>query len=699
MEAERRVTLDRTLVPNRFVVHLHPDDLAGFGDLTETLAVELADGALTFARTHHFSLADRPRVDLRGRRPRPARRHPGRGPLRRPAIGSAGGCTAAGPRDGCRARPLAGVRADERRRSDPTATRVFTLPQPVDAAGGRGASPTRTAGMRRVTVGGGGLTIGRADDNDLVARDDRVSRHHGRIAGRRGTLVYVDLGSTNGSRVNGEPVTEVVLGVGDRLEVGAHDARRRGSRRGPGLMDGFTLVLWGVRLLFLLLLYLFLARVIRVLLRDLRAAAREPVDRPGRLVVLESPAGEPGGRPVVRARRHHDARARRQQRDRHRRPVRVGRPCRADLPRPDLVPRGPRQHQRVVRQRPPGRAASRRSATATSVQIGQVRMRLERTLAMAARAPAAAVARRCHGSSVRSARAPAGRSSGCWGSSPSRWPRAACRSGRPSPAGSDCTTRVASAIYLGALLVAHLAQVLAGRRTDQVLLPAVGDARRDLAPADGAAAPGPGRPALLRRLVRPRRRPAHLARRRDRGRDDPRDRGPLGQLAAPLQVHLGGGRGRAPAAHVRARHRDQRPAPDARVRTDQRPAVRAAQGHPGGLPGRLPVGEPGAARRAGHPGRAAASAAAAVPRADGRDVGDRPRDRRRPARPRRGAAVLRRVPRACSMPRPGGSAWSSSAWSCSCSAAPPWPTCSSTSGRGSTSGSTRSPTRSGPATR
>lgn len=58
-------------------------------------------------------------------------------------------------------------------------------------------------------------------------------------------------------------------------------------------MDGFTLVLWGVRLLFLALLYLFLARVIRALLRDLRAAAREPSDRPGRLVVLDSPTGEP----------------------------------------------------------------------------------------------------------------------------------------------------------------------------------------------------------------------------------------------------------------------------------------------------------------------------------------------------------------------------------------------------------------------
>ena len=58
-------------------------------------------------------------------------------------------------------------------------------------------------------------------------------------------------------------------------------------------MDGFTLVLWGIRLLFLALLYLFLARVVRALLRDLRAAAREPIDRPGRLVVVESPGGEP----------------------------------------------------------------------------------------------------------------------------------------------------------------------------------------------------------------------------------------------------------------------------------------------------------------------------------------------------------------------------------------------------------------------
>ena len=58
-------------------------------------------------------------------------------------------------------------------------------------------------------------------------------------------------------------------------------------------MDGFLLVVWIVRLLFLALLYLFLVRVVRALVRDLRSAAREGSSVIGRLVVLASPGGEP----------------------------------------------------------------------------------------------------------------------------------------------------------------------------------------------------------------------------------------------------------------------------------------------------------------------------------------------------------------------------------------------------------------------
>lgn len=209
MEAERLTTSDRTLVPNRFVVHLHPTDLAEFGEMTATLASELADGALSFARAHHYTVVDRPRVDLLADATvertdiRVAAR------FAEPIVGRSGhGSIALGPE---------GDAAPDD--ADPTATRIYAVPRPrMPRAVLRVTDPDGRT--REVIVEDGSLTIGRATDNDFVALDGRVSRHHGRIAGRRGTLVYSDLGSTNGSRVNGVTVTEVVLGVGDRLEVG-----------------------------------------------------------------------------------------------------------------------------------------------------------------------------------------------------------------------------------------------------------------------------------------------------------------------------------------------------------------------------------------------------------------------------------------------------------------------------------------------
>jgi hypothetical protein len=211
MEGERLTTSDRTLVPNRFVVHLNPADLADFGEMSTRLASELADSALSFARAHRYTVVDRPRVDLVAD-PAVIRtdiRVDAR--FAEPIAGRAAAGSSA-PADDAMADPL----VDE---PDPSVTRVYSIPRPrTPRAVLRVSDPD--GAVREVVVEGGNLTIGRATDNDLVAIDGRVSRHHGRIVGRRGTLVYEDLGSTNGSRVNGEPVTEVVLGVGDRLEVG-----------------------------------------------------------------------------------------------------------------------------------------------------------------------------------------------------------------------------------------------------------------------------------------------------------------------------------------------------------------------------------------------------------------------------------------------------------------------------------------------
>jgi hypothetical protein len=222
MEAERLSSADRTLAPNRFAVHLHPADLDAFGDMTASLASELADGALVFARARHYTLVDRPRVDLladttvqrtdirviaRFADPIAGReRHDVH-----PDIDNADAATdAAGGTNAGRA---------HRTGDGPSDTMVFTIPRP-SAPAARLRVIDADGNEEVCEFDGSSLTIGRAADNDLVLADGRVSRHHARVTGRRGTLVYTDLASTNGSRVNGATVGELVLGAGDRIELG-----------------------------------------------------------------------------------------------------------------------------------------------------------------------------------------------------------------------------------------------------------------------------------------------------------------------------------------------------------------------------------------------------------------------------------------------------------------------------------------------
>jgi hypothetical protein len=58
-------------------------------------------------------------------------------------------------------------------------------------------------------------------------------------------------------------------------------------------MEAAVLAIWVLRLIFLAMLYAFLWFVVRALIRDLRSAAREPTVELGRLTVVASPSGEP----------------------------------------------------------------------------------------------------------------------------------------------------------------------------------------------------------------------------------------------------------------------------------------------------------------------------------------------------------------------------------------------------------------------
>jgi hypothetical protein len=180
-----------------------------------SLASELADGALVFARTRRYTLVDRPRVDLL------ADPTVERADIRVTArfadpMGSREPGVPVGASVGDEHEPGRGMVAGAH---GPADTMVYTIPRPsAPQARLRVMAPDSMAVVHEFD--GSALTIGRAADNDIVLPDPRVSRHHARVTGRRGTIVYTDLGSTNGSRVNGVAVGELVLGAGDRIQLG-----------------------------------------------------------------------------------------------------------------------------------------------------------------------------------------------------------------------------------------------------------------------------------------------------------------------------------------------------------------------------------------------------------------------------------------------------------------------------------------------
>lgn len=64
------------------------------------------------------------------------------------------------------------------------------------------------------------VRMGRSPDNDVILRDPATSGHHARLERRGEQFWIVDLGSTNGTFVNGEAIQEKQLNHGDRVTIG-----------------------------------------------------------------------------------------------------------------------------------------------------------------------------------------------------------------------------------------------------------------------------------------------------------------------------------------------------------------------------------------------------------------------------------------------------------------------------------------------
>ncbi|MFR9778532.1 FhaA domain-containing protein [Micromonospora sp. MS34] len=98
-----------------------------------------------------------------------------------------------------------------------------------DQGGGYGPPPGHGGGRNVRLVSGDGRTyplqmgstvIGRGDQANLRLPDVGISRRHARLDFDGGQVVLTDLGSTNGTMVNGQRVSAVALNPGDMVQLG-----------------------------------------------------------------------------------------------------------------------------------------------------------------------------------------------------------------------------------------------------------------------------------------------------------------------------------------------------------------------------------------------------------------------------------------------------------------------------------------------
>ncbi len=172
MDNNRTVGVNgRTMVPNHFEIRLAPDDAAAFAGMRDVLLVELAEAARDHAREENYVFAGPVTVE---------------------------------------------VFVDHERRLG-----TFVVDSELrQGAGGVGAGTLVLSDGRRLTLGEKVVRMGRLPDCEIQLADTNVSRVHAEIRPRGEGFVLVDLGSTNGTLVNGNRVGERSLRDGDSITVG-----------------------------------------------------------------------------------------------------------------------------------------------------------------------------------------------------------------------------------------------------------------------------------------------------------------------------------------------------------------------------------------------------------------------------------------------------------------------------------------------
>jgi hypothetical protein len=237
MDEHRSVSVSRVYVPNEYTVYLSGADRQQFAAYEGSLVGELQEYLTEHARREAYALLTPPRVkfatddDL--------------------AVGEFGIATrVAQPEDGVPPLPTAAApllptpprsvsipvdappapvtvpTPDEapsatmiyRPREQPTDEPVSTPPPEPERE-----LVTLTLAGRAHPITSRSVVIGRSRECDLRIADGNASRRHAEVMQDGATYLVVDLGSTNGTELNGRRITREKLTDGDRITIGATD--------------------------------------------------------------------------------------------------------------------------------------------------------------------------------------------------------------------------------------------------------------------------------------------------------------------------------------------------------------------------------------------------------------------------------------------------------------------------------------------
>ncbi|TEB17907.1 Glycogen accumulation regulator GarA [Pelotomaculum sp. FP] len=205
MRDARRVSIRNIYVPNLYTVFLHPADCENIATFSSLLAKELGDYVTKKAAEKKYTLTGPPSVKF----------------------------------EQDQALPAGGLRiAGEFSESPPEKEHTAPDEKPIEHTQrfrpvkeySRGEAVSPACGSLRVNDGpdrgkvfqlkAASIVLGRHESCDIVLNDSSVSRRHARLELHRGRYTIVDLGSTNGTMVNGVRIGTKVLEPGDTVILG-----------------------------------------------------------------------------------------------------------------------------------------------------------------------------------------------------------------------------------------------------------------------------------------------------------------------------------------------------------------------------------------------------------------------------------------------------------------------------------------------